>query len=148
MRKVRGYFRLGEPKSGQTGFTLIEIIIVIVILALLAGMVLVRHPFRSTGVNTDVTIRALTNALRLARSRAIVQDREVTVVTAPNGFAVDGGAPWLLPEGEMLSDSKVTFTPDGGSSGATILLAAGPGRFAVEVNWLTGRVRAGELSAQ
>ncbi len=137
-----------RPTAGQAGFTLIEIIIVIVIMALVAGLVLVKQPLHSAGVNTEVTVRALSNALRLARSRAIAQDREVTVVTVPNGFSVDGGAAWLLPSNEVLTASRVIFTPDGGSSGATILLAAGPRRIAVTVNWLTGQVRARELDGQ
>ena len=134
--------------SGQAGFTLIEIIIVIVIMALIAGLVLIRQPVHSAELNTQATIRAMSNALRLARSRAIAQDREVAVVTAPAGFSVDGGAAWLLPAGEALSASRVIFTPDGGSSGATILLTAGPRRIAVTVNWLTGQARARELNTQ
>ena len=136
------------PATRRAGFTLIEIIVVIVIMSLLAGLVLVRHPGRSAGLETEVTVRALSNALRLARSRAIAQDREVAVVTAANGFVVDGGPPWLLPSGQTLSASQVIFVPDGGSSGATILLLAGQRRIAVDVNWLTGRVRARELNAQ
>lgn len=134
--------------SGQAGFTLIEIIIVIVIMALIAGLVLIRQPVHSAGLNTEATVRAMSNALRLARSRAIAQDREVAVVTAPGGFSVDGGSAWLLPPGEALSASRVIFAPDGGSSGATILLTAGPRRIVVTVNWLTGQVRARELNTQ
>lgn len=130
----------------QAGFTLIEMIVVIVILAMVASLVLVKQPWHSVGLNTDATIRALTGGLRLARSRAIVQDREVMVITTANSFSVDGGAPWLLPSGETLSNTKVVFTPDGGSTGAMILLAAGPRRIATTVNWLTGRVRSGELT--
>jgi general secretion pathway protein H len=137
-----------RARPGQAGFTLIEMIIVIVIITLVAGVVLVRRPWRSAGLNTEMTVRALADGLRLARSRAIAQDREVTVVTAAAGFSVDGGAAWLLPPEEALSPTRVIFTPDGGSSGATILLAAGPRRIAVDVNWLTGRVRARTLEAQ
>jgi general secretion pathway protein H len=136
---------IGRSKAG---FTLIEMIVVLVILSLIVGLVLVRHPTRSAGLDTDVTVRALSNALRLARSRAIAQDREVIVDTALGGFVVDGGSPWLLPPGQALSVSRVIFIPDGGSSGATILLAAGQRRISVDVNWLTGRVRARELSSQ
>jgi general secretion pathway protein H len=130
--------------KGPAGFTLIEMIVVIVILALVGGLVMVRQPWYSTGLNTEATVRALGEALRLARSRAIAQNREVTVVTALDGFSVDGGAAWRLPPGEVLSPTRVIFLPDGGSSGATILLAAGTRRIAVDVNWLTGRVAARE----
>lgn len=135
-------------KANQAGFTLIEMIVVIVILGMVAGLVLVKQPWHSAGLNTDATIRALTSALRLARSRAIAQDREVMVITAAGGFSVDSGPPWVLPSGEALSPSRVIFTPDGGSTGATIVLAAGPRRIALTVNWLTGRVRFGELKTQ
>jgi general secretion pathway protein H len=130
----------------QAGFTLIEMIVVIVIMALIGSLVLVRQPWHSAGLETDVTVRALTSALRLARSRAISLDREVPLVTNASGFAVDGSAPWMLPAGQVLSTSQVVFTPDGGSSGTTIILAAGPLRITVSVNWLTGRVLSRELT--
>lgn len=132
----------------QAGFTLIEMIVVIVIMTMVAGLVLVKQPWRSAGLNTDATIHALADGLRLARSRAIAQDRYVRVVTMPGGFSVDGGPPWQLPSGEALNPAQVTFTPDGGSTGATILLAAGARRIALNVNWLTGRVRLQELATQ
>ena len=131
--------------ADRAGFTLIEMIVVIVIMALVAGLVLAKQPFHSSGFDTDATVRALLNGLRLARSRAIAQDREVTVVTTARGFAVDGGPAWLLPPEESLSTSQVVFTPDGGSTGATVLLAAGSRRIAVDVNWLTGRVTSHEM---
>jgi general secretion pathway protein H len=132
-------------RSSQAGFTLIEMIVVIVIMALIAGLVVVRQPWQSAGVNAEATVRALSSALRTARSRAIAQDRDVVVVTGTGGFAVDGGAPWVLPAGEALSSGRVVFTPDGGSSGATIVLASGQRRVGISVNWLTGRVLSGDL---
>lgn len=137
-----------RPGPHSAGFTLIEMIVVIVIMAAVAGLVLVRQPWHSIGWTTDATVAALTNALKLARSRAIAQDRIVTVVTAANGFSVDGGAVQILPSGETLSPSQVIFTPDGGSTGSTILLTAGQRRIGVTVNWLTGRVLSRELNTE
>jgi general secretion pathway protein H len=131
-------------RTRQSGFTLIEIIVVITILALIGSLVLTRQPWHSAGLDTDATLRSLMNAMRLARSRAIAQDRTVAVVTTPNGFSVDGTAARTLPPDQALSPSRVVFTPDGGSTGGSILLLAGQRRIAVEVNWLTGRVRARE----
>ena len=136
------------PTRRQGGFTLIETIVVIIVMAMIASLVLVKQPWRSAGLNTDVTIRALADGLRLARSRAIAQDRNVRVVTVPSAFFVDNGPPWLLPSGQALNTSQVTFMPDGGSTGATFLLAAGQRRITLNVNWLTGRVRLQELASQ
>jgi len=134
-------------RRGAAGFTLIEMIVVIAVIGLIAGLLLIRHPWHSAGLDLDATERALTAALRLARSRAIAQDRNVSVITAAVGFSVDGGAPRALPPNEIMSDSRVVFMPDGGSSGATIILASRSRKIAVTVNWLTGRVRSGELNA-
>ena len=38
-------------------------IVVIVIMAMVAGLVLVRQPWHSAGLNTDATVRALTNGI-------------------------------------------------------------------------------------
>jgi general secretion pathway protein H len=135
-------------RGNQAGFTLIELIVVIVIMAMVAGLVMVKQPWHSAGLDTDATLRALMNGLRMARSRAIAQDREIEVVTANGGFSVDGATPWAVPTDETLSASQVVFMPDGGSTGGTVLLVAGPRRIVVEVNWLTGRVRSRETDSQ
>jgi general secretion pathway protein H len=135
-------------RANQSGFTLLEMIVVMVIMAMVAGLVLVDKPWHSVGLDTDATIQALTNAMHLARSRAIAQDREVLVITAARGFSVDGAAVRVLPAEETLSPSRVIFTPDGGSTGGTILLSAGQRRIAFDVNWLTGRVFSRDLNAQ
>jgi general secretion pathway protein H len=135
-------------QGNQAGFTLIELIVVIVIMAMVAGLVMVKQPWHSAGLNTDATLRALMNGLRMARSRAIAQDREIEVVTANGGFSIDGATPWAVPADETLSASQVVFMPDGGSTGGTVLLVAGPRRIVVEVNWLTGRVRSREPDSQ
>jgi general secretion pathway protein H len=141
---MRGHRR---ARPHESGFTLIEIIVVITILALIGSLVLTRQPWHSAGFDTDATLRSLMNAMRLARSRAIAQDREVAVVTAPNGFSVDGTAARTLPPDLALSASRVVFAPDGGSTGGTILLLAGQRRIVVDVNWLTGRVQARETAS-
>jgi general secretion pathway protein H len=129
------------------GFTLIEMIVVIAVMGMIAGLVLVRQPWHSAGLTMDATERTFTNALRLARSRAIAQDRMVPVVTGPAGFSVDGAPPVLLPEHEAMSDTRLVFMPDGGSSGATVILGSGTKRVAFTVNWLNGRIRTRELDA-
>ncbi len=123
-------------------------IVVIAVMGMIGGLVLMRQPWHSAGLTMDATERAFTNALRLARSRAIAQDRVVTVVTGAAGFSVDGAPPLLLPAHEAMSDARVVFMPDGGSSGATVILGSGTKRVAFTVNWLNGRIRTRELDAQ
>lgn len=140
-----------SPAAGrrsQRGFTLIEMIVVIVIMGLIAGLVLVRQPWHSARLDMDATERALVAALRLARSRAIVQDRDVAVTTGAGGFSLDGGALWALPANEAMSVAQVVFRPDGASSGGTILLVSARQRIAVSVNWLTGRVHTQGMDVQ
>lgn len=132
----------------QAGFTLIEMIVVIVIMGLVAGLVLVRQPLHSAGMDAEATVRALTSALRSARTRAIVQGRDVAVTTDTGGFTVDGGLMRLLPPGEALTAAQVVFTPEGGSSGRTLLLTAGTRRIVVSIDWLTGRVVSREVLEQ
>ncbi len=133
-------------RGDQRGFTLIEILVVIAIMGMIAGLVLVRQPWHSAGLDFDATQRALTAALRLARSRAIAMGRDVAVITGETGFSLDGGPMQPLPSGEALSSTQVIFTPDGESSGETILLASPRRRVALTVNWLTGRVRTQQLT--
>ena len=135
-----------EPaRRGEAGFTLIEMIAVIAIAGLIAGLVLMRQPWPSAGFEREATQHALADALRLARSRAIAQGRNVSVLTSAAGFSIDGGPVRPLPVHEALSASRIVFMPDGGSAGGTIVLASRQKRTAVVVNWLTGRVRAGDL---
>jgi general secretion pathway protein H len=130
------------------GFTLLEMIVVITVMGLISGLVLTRRPWHSAGLDLDATQRALTATLRLARSQAIVQDRNVTVMTDAAGFTLDGAPRRPLPPGEILTPGLMVFTPDGEASGGTIVLASAGARIAVNVNWLTGRVTARNLGAE
>jgi general secretion pathway protein H len=130
------------PARTQGGFTLIELIVVVVIMGMVAGLVMIRGPWHSPRINMDASARALTGALRLARSRAIVLGRDVVVTSDASWFSVDGGSPWRLPRGEAITSTKIVFTPDGVSSGGPIVLSSGGETIAVAVNWLTGRVQA------
>jgi general secretion pathway protein H len=126
----------------QGGFTLIELMVVIVIMGMVAGLVMIHGPWRSARIEMDASARALTGMLRLARSRAIVLGRDVVVTSDASWYRVDGGSPWQLPRGEAISAAKIVFTPDGVSAGGPIVLSSGGERIAVAVNWLTGRVQA------
>jgi general secretion pathway protein H len=129
----------------EHGFTLIELIVVLVILGLAMGLVLTQGPARSPTAEFDSVVRQVTEALRLARSRAIADDRTVAVQFAPRGFRVDQETAIALGPDISLSGSRlIEFTPDGGSSGGEVTLRMGDRRAAIGVDWLTGRVTLSE----
>src|SRR5262249_34547413 len=76
---------------GQSGFTLIEMIVVLVILGLSLSIVAGFSPRRNTTLELSAATGRVSMALRLARSRAMTEDRPVTFSAAVggHGFRVD-----------------------------------------------------------
>ncbi len=141
------------------GFTLLEMIVVLVVLALVAGMVAGRGPSRSHGLEMRALVASMVEALRGARGRALATNR--TVLVAVNGerrsLAVEGGPSIQLPPDVGLSAvagpagepgkllAGIRFAPDGSSNGGRILLADGKRRTRIGVDWLTGRVSVADV---
>lgn len=140
------------------GFTLIEMLVVLAVLGLMAGLIVARGPMRSQRLEMDAAARDIAGALRLARSRAIARDQPVTLAidVAGHRYAMDGAQPHPLPPGLAITVTAVTsdiasstvagitFAPDGSSTGGRIELAGNGRRVQVGVDWLTGRVRIAE----
>jgi general secretion pathway protein H len=166
MRSARGYFHrrawklaqwTPDPPAGPTqphGFTLIEMIVVLVVVALVAGLVMTRGPMRSRALEARTAAHAIAQSLRDARARAIAANRpvEFTLDLGRQSFRIDAGAVSELPPGLGLSvadvpgesfDSRIAgirFAPDGSSSGGRIEVESGKLRFSIGVDWLTGGV--------
>jgi general secretion pathway protein H len=129
----------------ERGFTLIELIVVLVILGLALSMVLGQGVVRSPTVEFDSAVRQVAGALRLARSRAIADDRMVPVVFAPRGFQLDQEtAIAFAPDISLAGNRLIDFTPDGESSGGQVTLRMGNRQMVIGVDWLTGRVELSE----
>ncbi len=142
------------PARSVRGFTMIELLVVLVIMALVSAVAI---PVFSGTSNAEMksAARQLASGLRLARSEALTQRRETFLVIdlAGRRFKVDRDArEYSLPRNVELKlftaqkdlvDDKVgaiRFYPDGGSNGGRITLAAGERKYEVDVDWLTGRV--------
>ncbi|MBS0327063.1 MAG: GspH/FimT family pseudopilin [Proteobacteria bacterium] len=146
----------GRPTRVRArGFTLLEILIVLVLMAIITATVL---PMLGGPVPTSElrgSARALAAGLRLARSEAVSQRREtfLTLDVAGRRFRVDRDPHvHMLPkkvdlklftaQNDLVDGSvgAIRFYPDGGSNGGRITIAAGERKFDVDVDWLTGRV--------
>jgi general secretion pathway protein H len=137
------------------GVTLLELLVVLAIMALIAGMVL---PTFGEGVPTSTlksSARQLASGLRLARTEALAQKRETFLWLDLRGrrFKVDRDPKEypLSPRIELAlftaqndivneNTGAIRFYPDGGSNGGRITVGAGARKYEVDVDWLTGRV--------
>ena len=125
------------------GFTLLELVVVLAIVAAVAGVVAVQLSSASGAVHVKAAARELASALRYARSRAIAEQRETAVVLDARKHRYPGVALELVVgQAEALDEHRgaVRFYPDGSSSGARLRLMAGGRSQVVDVDWMTGRV--------
>lgn len=139
----------------QRGFTLIEMIAVLMLIALVAGAVAFSLGSNLKGVKTRAAVRDLTAAMRYTRGLAIVQheQRVLEIDVDARSYQAPGRPLVALPEGldmklltaasEQTGDSKgvIRFFPDGSSSGGRVTLKREDREWRVEIAWLTGEVR-------
>lgn len=145
--------------AGAAGFTLIEMLVVLAILALSFVLMAGYRPLWSRGLEIDTTAAMLAAELRLVRSEAIAANRAAAFELNVAGRRYRGGsAPTrelparMAVELTTISDERqssgagsIRFFPDGSSTGGRIVLAEGSRRVAVGVDWLTGRVSVADV---
>lgn len=142
-------------KKSQNGFSLIEIILVMVFIAVLAGLAS-SSMFKSL---EKAKIRAvsknLVSALRYTRSKAIIKHEEKTIsfnvknktYQAPNKKLVEIPKEVEIyvytADSEIADDSvgKIRFFSDGSSTGGWVKIVQKDKIWKINVNWLTGEVR-------
>ena len=142
-------------RASRRGVTLLELLIVLAIMAIVAGFVI---PMFGGPVSTSElrsAARQLAAGLRLAQSEAVSQRRQTFLVldVAGKRFKVDNDPQeHKLPskielklftaQNDLVSESvgSIRFFPDGGSNGGRITVASGDRKFDVDIDWLTGRV--------
>jgi general secretion pathway protein H len=138
------------------GFTLIETLVVLVVIALAIGLVAMRGPGHSARLELDGAARDVAGLLRMARAQAIAHDRAVAVLLDPTAHVlrIDGTLHPALPAaiGVRLvpppsGGNAIVFAPDGSASGGRIDLVGKARTVTVNVDWLTGRVTVAERAA-
>lgn len=151
---------LGEADE-EAGFTLIEMIVVVGLLALCLAVALPWSKRAAEAGSIDRASVEISAYLRSARTRAIAENEEVIV-------RFDVGKRRILLAGmpavelssatqiELIAarrelvgrEAAVRFYPDGSSTGGTIRLSDGRRAILIEVNWLTGRIARREGDAE
>jgi prepilin-type N-terminal cleavage/methylation domain-containing protein len=124
------------------GFTLVELLIVLAILALVAAVAFPRLLGRASGTSLGAAGEELRAALATARSAAIAKDRAVTVAGGDGAYRIDGVRHALLSAPGVRIEvprGGIEFYPSGGSSGGRIVLRGGDRSEALDVEALTGR---------
>ena len=141
-------------RPSTTGFTLLELLAVLLILALIAVIVV---PSLGGGASVELksAARSLAAGLRQTRNQALNDNRPAILAldVDKREFELPGeGRVRRLPErvdivlftarSEQLGEHRaaIRFFPDGSSTGGRITLSIDGMRYLVDVDWLTGRV--------
>jgi general secretion pathway protein H len=149
----------GRRREGASvsGFTLLEMLVVLTILALVVVVVMPFLAQPSDNLRLQATAREIIGALRLTRASAIVRnidmvlsiDADKRIVESPAirtiSFAPDISAHLTIakPESPTPSRGGFRFFPDGSSTGGDLTLSLRGKDAKICVNWMTGLAQQG-----
>lgn len=152
----------GSRRRSSSGFTLLETLVVIVIMAMMVGAISILYRSSSGSVLLRSTAQQIASSIRDTRVAALQsgRDKRVRIDLARRRFDFSSGIRSLQLEpglavrvtaaqGESRSQSEagIRFFANGSSSGGTITLGfenqestSSTDIYQIQVNWLTGRV--------
>ncbi|NOR20339.1 MAG: prepilin-type N-terminal cleavage/methylation domain-containing protein [Xanthomonadales bacterium] len=147
--------RININRISNRGFTLVELMMVMVIIAVVMGLVATSMSSSISSAEARAASRKLVASLRYTRARAILdkQEQVLLVDTENRSYKAPGREQINLPEGvdltvttarsELTSESVagIRFFPDGGSTGGHIELIVNGREYRINVAWLTGETK-------
>ncbi len=148
-----------RPYSARltTGFTLLEMLVVMTILALVAVLVVPLLARPPDTLRLEAATRDVIGALRLTRAAAIARNIEMTLMIdadkrivespaiPPRALAPDIVVQLTIAKPEQVGPSRggFRFFPDGSSTGGDLTLTMRDRKVRICVNWMTGLAQQG-----
>ncbi len=148
--------RISAPDRGrgEAGFTLVELLAVITILAVVAAIISFRGQsgfgatkFRALMTGTAAALRetraaAISSAGDMVfvidtKSRKLTGANRAAVIALPDGVTLDADVAGTETDGSI---AGIRFFKDGSSTGGTLRFDWNGNRSSIDVNWLTGNV--------
>ncbi len=142
-------------RNTQTGFTLIELLLVITIFAMMVAVAAPSISRALPGTQLKSATREIAASLRHARDLAISHQRQTSLSIdikrrvyqlseekkthhLPEGINIKVLGAEQETRGETIGG--IRFYPDGSSTGGLITLSQAQQHYAIEVDWLLGKV--------
>jgi len=146
-------------RAQQGGFTLIELVAVVVLLGIVLSVVSLTFSKSLGSAQVEAASRDLVAALRYTRGQAIVHGTQAAldIDMANNTYQAPGKPMVRLPremhmnlltaetEQTSATSGRIRFFSDGASTGGHISVYLGQREWRINVNWLTGQVERVEL---
>lgn len=142
-------------RNSEHGYTLLELLIVIAILALMTGMTVTQLSGSREGPRFEAAVRDIAAALRVARSTALSEGHVVAfwMDAGKKRYGFDGGAvkavtldgvsltAYSAREEQLQEDeARIVFFPDGSATGGIIVVEARNRHASLNIDWMTGNV--------
>ena len=148
--------------SRQRGFTLIELVAVVVLIGIALSVVSLSFSKSMNSAKIQAASRDLVAALRYTRGRAIVTGKQTALDLdiQSNTYQAPGKPIVKLPKDMQMvlytadseqtstTSGRIRFFPDGASTGGHISVRLGEREWRINVSWLTGEVTREELAAR